>query len=152
DVIIFKDGFVLKGKVRRQIEWHIDPITGVGVPLAKVGGFYVVETDPRRIVFSPSQVQEVLPDTPGQIADLVQMGFKNHRLLKRQPMPKTWELVEETEFNNKWERSVKLFLPEQNPPGHIRMEQRLVWLTPEYARVDYLGYTCNAYYLTSELG
>jgi hypothetical protein len=148
DLIIFKDGFIVQGKVQRQTELIRDPFTGEVFEVARIGGFYTIEADARRIIFPPGQVEDANYTDPHKAVDLVQLGKK--QFLRRENLLIDYEVEGSGEFNSKWERTQEVFLPLRN--ARIKTPQRLVWLTPEYARVDFLNYHCDAYYLTRELG
>src|SRR5262249_1943494 len=57
DIVIFKDGFALNGKVAQGNETIVDPASGQSMHVAK-GAFFVMD-GARRITFSHQQVQAV---------------------------------------------------------------------------------------------
>src|SRR5438477_12138838 len=62
DLVIFKDGFTLQGKIKRESTNFVDSASGVQMKVPKLNGFFMVDDEARRIVFSVRQVQEV-PDS-----------------------------------------------------------------------------------------
>ena len=73
DVIIFKDGFVLNGKVKQGSEVYIDPLTHQPVMISK-GPFYL-DGDARLFSFSYSQIGDVDKNDPANEADLVKVEY-----------------------------------------------------------------------------
>src|SRR3954471_6105385 len=54
DLIFFKDGYAVQGKVQREGTSEYDKTAGEFTFVAK--GFYFVDDGPRRVYFSPTQV------------------------------------------------------------------------------------------------
>src|SRR5688500_5574293 len=57
DVVILKDGFVIQGKVGKEMETIRDPATGQGFAVAKGNGFDFLDDGPRVVIFSSHHKQ-----------------------------------------------------------------------------------------------
>lgn len=145
-LVIFKDGYVLRGEVKRQTTNFIDPASGQQVEVNKLGGFFMVDDVARRIVFSLRQVEEVDEKDVNRDADLVRLTQRIHRLDNFR-LPAQVQFLGTTPFDAKWERDFNVL----GPLGKIKIPQRLTVLSPHYARVDALRYYWTSYYLTREL-
>jgi len=155
DMIFFKDGFALEGRVTREMTQEFDKVGGEMYLIPK--GFYFVNDGPRRIFFSPSQVRLVFPkDAPIE----ERIISKDTRI---QPRPKTMldllEVVNAPKWDDKWNRRFQFRAPNQYwRPGRpktvvINVPQHIGILTPYWARVDSPGdYFWSCAYLTRELG
>src|SRR5437870_10611886 len=73
DLVIFNDGFTLKGKIKRETTNFIDPASGVQMKVPKLNGFFMVDDEARRIVFSVRQVQEVPDQESTRAADPIRL-------------------------------------------------------------------------------
>src|SRR5262245_35889330 len=60
DLVFFKDGVVMQGKVVREKKTILDP--GSGKPVTLSEGFFLLETGARSILFSPAQVERAVDD------------------------------------------------------------------------------------------
>jgi predicted esterase len=143
DMLVFKDGFVLQGKVRQPGVYEMDP-SGQGYWLPQ--GFFTLEAGARRVLFSHAQVQSVDASDPAQQADLIQFENRFTRSSAVAPYPLI-EVVSAEPWKH-WERTEYL----NTSSGKIRLRQRLVLLTPEYARADAVNVLMNSFYPTRELG
>lgn len=144
-LIVFKDGFVLEGTVKREINVYFDPVTKEPVHMPK--GHFVLDDGPRRIWFSPTQaaVVEGKAPPPEEQVQGKEVFWVNGKIL-----PPLLEVLETTELNDKNERQI-IFRTTSDPP--MKLKQQLGWLTPTYARFDAPGrYQWSALYLTRELG
>jgi pimeloyl-ACP methyl ester carboxylesterase len=144
-LVFLKDGFTLRGQVRREGDLIVDPLTGAPLTIQK--GFWMMDDGARRIIFSVRQVEEPESRDLGAGTDLITLGRSPTRLYSSRMEP-IQEVVEATAFNEKWERSVKV----QTEGGTVRETQRLTVLTPYFARVDALRHRWTSGYLTRELG
>src|SRR5438132_12633454 len=59
DLVIFKDGYTLQGKIKRDSEYFVDPASNLQMNIPKLGGFFRVDDEARSIVLSPRQVPGV---------------------------------------------------------------------------------------------
>jgi pimeloyl-ACP methyl ester carboxylesterase len=153
--ILFKDGFSLQGYIIREKKTIIDPASGQPLQLAE--GFFLVDDLARHIIFSPAQIQKVVPDAPFN-PDADALGrVTSIDLSVAKPMPPIRRVVEAGPFDGDWNRTFQYYTTDRP----VTAKQHLAVLSPHYARLDcvprlhgvsiYL-YRWNAYYLTRELG
>src|SRR2546425_5807451 len=50
DVVIFKDGFTLQGKIKREMTNFVDPGSGQQLSMAKLNGFFMIDDEARRVI------------------------------------------------------------------------------------------------------
>jgi hypothetical protein len=145
DVVIFKDGFTLQGKIRRETTNFVDPASGLQMSVAKLNGFFMVDDEARRIYLSHRQVQDANEQDPKRDADLVRMThpFVRDAIYKLPP----GRYISATLWNDKWRRVLTLEIPN----GRREIDQHLTMLTPYFARIDAVRYPWTAFYLTREL-
>lgn len=148
EVIILRDGFLLRGKLLIEGQILRDP-GGREFWIKKLGGFYMVDDGARRIVFSTRQVAEAQTDPPDrepwETFTLKPPLFRTEfspglRMVK----------VEQTE---EWspEAIRKITLVNDLPGAGTRtFEQCVVHLNPHYLRVSARRIRWDAFYLTSE--
>jgi pimeloyl-ACP methyl ester carboxylesterase len=145
-LLVFKDGFILQGKVKRGSEPLVDP-SGARFAVPAPGGFYTIEDGVRTIIFSPSQVQDVLRDDHSRsVKPIVLTGPTPQLVGANLPSPWTIEAVDPWQ---KWARTIRLLTA---PKGLVDVPQRVTLLTPERVRVDAVRVNWIAYYKTRELG
>jgi predicted esterase len=148
DLIVFKDGFVQQGKVRRESVSEWDPVGRDLLIIPK--GFYMLDDGPRRVYFAPSYariVEEKAPPSEERI-----FLKSNARFLltsKNRSMPPILDVLEASPWDQKWEREYTY----QSEIRRIKIPQHLSVLTPSFARVDATArYWWSSFYLTSEWG
>jgi pimeloyl-ACP methyl ester carboxylesterase len=144
DLVIFKDGYTLQGKIKRETTYFVDPASGVQMNVPKLNGFFMIDDEARRIYFSARQIQEVPDREPTREAD-VRLQSKMVRALNLKVPP--WQIVAVTDWNTKWDRVLTI----NTQDGRKRIQQHLSLLTPKVARIDARDYNWTTYYLTSEL-
>src|SRR5262245_33888457 len=71
-LVILKDGFTLRGFVRRQTTVAFDPSAGL-VEMARLNGFFMVEDGCRRVIFSHRQVNDDGVEEKEFNADIVRL-------------------------------------------------------------------------------
>src|SRR5438132_1661409 len=143
-LIFLKDGFVLRGMVKREGRAEFDGGEVVWMPR---GAFYVDDIV-RRIIFSPSQVQEI-DDTPLP----PEAAIKTNRTIIYAPGTKLLPIIaneiDATEWNDRWDRTRTV----RTALGQIKLPTHLAYLSPYFARIDSTSkYRWTGLYLTSELG
>jgi predicted esterase len=143
-LVIFKDGFFLRGKVMQQRDVIFDPEAKVSFSIPKPGGLFWLDDDVRRLLFSPAQVQEVIAEDPTQEKDLVK--FERYKMMGTSRLP-GYEYETASKWDNKWTRVLRV----NTPSGRMEFEQRLAVLTPRFARVHTVKYDWAPCYLTQEL-
>jgi hypothetical protein len=144
-VVIFKDGFSVKGKVVEKRDFITDPYTGASFTVPDSNAFLYVDDLVRRIHFSPAQVQDVLELKPEQLKEemRLQKGFKTRR---GEPMMTGYQIESVSDWNEKWERVVKV----NTPGGRLKMDQRLAEVTPYSIYGVTVGYDWAFFHLTQE--
>jgi pimeloyl-ACP methyl ester carboxylesterase len=143
-MVLFKDGFVQFGDVRKQGSVQVDPYTGESVWMP--AGSFLLDTGPRRVFFSHLRVQAALNQAQAQSEDLkIQNKVSRSAALHIYPLT---HILSCTNWDERWERTFRI----QAPFGKLDIKQRLSILTPEYARVDAIKYAWNPFYLTQEFG
>jgi hypothetical protein len=142
DLVIFKDGFVLRGTIKQDMTHVYEG--GAVIPVRKGAGFKV-DDGARAVVFGGKQVSnsERKPAPAG--ADPLTFEEKILRLDKFQLPPGLYAGM--TPWDAKWDRILKLDSPVQ---GKVSIRQHLSILTPHYARIDARRYAWSPCYLTRE--
>jgi pimeloyl-ACP methyl ester carboxylesterase len=144
DVVIFKDGYTLQGKIKRETTYFVDPASNVQMNVPKLNGFFMVDDEARRIYFSQRQIQDVPDREPPRAADIrLQSPIVRRPFLKVPP----WQIVAVTDWDKKWNRVLTI----NAPGGRRRVQQHLSLLTPKVVRIDARDYNWTIYYLTQEL-
>ncbi|MGE3809114.1 MAG: prolyl oligopeptidase family serine peptidase, partial [Gemmataceae bacterium] len=143
DIIIFKDGFFIHGKVSQDGETVVDNGQAFTVPS---GPFFIIDF-PRRISFSRLQVVEANPKELNR--EPMVLTRTSGRLPQPKPIYPLIDLLGTTPFDDKGERLFRMKMPNGK---EIDIEQRWTVLTPQFVRVEAKRYVWNSYYRTSELG
>jgi predicted esterase len=145
DLVIFKDGFILEGKVKQPGRFEVDP--GSGQPYWQPQGFFLLDTPVRRIYFSHSQVDNVEggESAPDNDPVILQRTIGHFHGKAVSPLV---QILGTTPWNDKWERTLRM----QTTSGPADIKQRVVVLTPQIARVEALNRTWGSTFLTRELG
>jgi predicted esterase len=149
DLVILKDGFVLYGKIRHEKSYFADPISKQVFFTDKLDGFYMVDDNARRVIFSAGQVADATHQDFTRAEDAIRLEKVPH-FRGGTPMPIFWKVDEVTTFDKHWQRHITLDVKTRNHP--LKIGQKLTELTPHHARVDAFEYNWIACYLTSELG
>lgn len=144
DVIIMKDGFVMRGMVHKEKTFIVDKGSGQVFPSDKPTGFFTVDTGARLIIFNSKQVQLVdekdLDLTGGSKYERKIVRFDKWRVPAG-----VYDKI--TPWDSQWDRFITILSSE----GRNKITQHLSVLTPLYARVEARHYNWNAHFLTSEL-
>jgi hypothetical protein len=145
-VLIFKDGFTLVGTIKRETTTTFDADAGQVFSQPKLGGFFFLDDDARRIYYSPKQVLEPEDKDPNRGADLVVLKSAMYRATNFKLPGGLYAGF--TPWDDKWNRIMTL---ESGPNSKLNVEQHLTTLTPHFARVDARRYNWSPFYLTQEL-
>lgn len=148
-IVVFKDGFHLRGRVMEKSDVIFDSASGQSFRVPSAGGFIYLDDHARRLHFSTTQIQEVLKINPSEIKETI--------VLKRSPptsagnsiLP-SWQFEKIDPWNSSWERVVTVFAPETQK--RIYLKQRITTLTPHFMRAMTLYYAWDLCYLTQEVG
>ncbi len=150
-IIVFKDGFSVRGKITRQKDFVVDPATGASFTIPLAGGFYYVDDGVRRIHFSPNQINPngIIDEEPNKNKNLMVLKKQGTSVIGDSILP-GWEFESMSDWNARWERTIRVYV--HHNAGRLNIVQRLTYLTPETARVDTLRFNWIPYYFTKELG
>lgn len=147
-LIVFKDGFSIKGKVVQKRDFITDPVSGQSFVIPKDGSLIHLDDGVRRIHFAPYQVQEAIQSKQGETRkDLIQ-------IVKQQPSRRSnvilpnWVFEKASAWNDKWERTFTI----NTGRGTVEMRQRIILLTPWQAYFMGVEYDMDPQFLTKELG
>src|SRR6478735_8127146 len=149
DVVILKDGFVVQGKVGKEMEAIRDPATGQTFVVPKGNGFDFLDDGARAVIFSShhKQLGEVGKDVQ------VRPEYRAYRNLfkdrkKNYPAPTAWTARKMPEFDAKWRRVIEL-----NVPGGTfeRIEQQVTYLDPYCCFISSPTHLWTLTYRTSEM-
>src|SRR5690348_16965757 len=68
-VVMFKDGFHVRGVVAEKRDFIVDPASGQSFQIPAANGFVYIDDGARRIHFSPNQVAPdgIIPIKPGDV-------------------------------------------------------------------------------------
>src|SRR5262249_49477403 len=106
DIIIMKDGYTLRGTLKRDTTVIIDPESKQPVAMPKETGFFRIDDGARKISFSHLLVQEVSEADRAQQREVEQFQNRFTRLDNfRVP---SGLFAGFTSWNAKWDRTVKL--------------------------------------------
>ena len=155
EMIIFKDGTVLQGKVVRESKTIVDPANGQAFEVNE--GFFMVYDGARTLVFSTAHLDRAIDDKEfAPEKGELRSGVASVRFPGSRPLPPIVEVTDFGQFDKDWNRTFTYTtLNDQT----FSVKQNLTQLTPYFTRLDsavniknniqYLGTTC---YLTKELG
>src|SRR5262245_29168374 len=104
DLLIFKDGFVIPGKVMREKKTLVDPYSGEVVELSE--GFFMIDSGARRIVFSPGQLKEAVEDKDAvALMEITSSAYMDQ--FNARPVPPIREVLDAGTFDKDWNRLFK---------------------------------------------
>src|SRR6266446_3292015 len=115
-IVIFKDGFTLKGTIKEEKEILAE---GGFVGIAnRLGGFRMVDDGARRMYFSHKQVQEVLDKDLEEGKRELHLGWPYTRLDRGFTLPAgRYDGI--TSWNAKWDRTARIKSPNKKTPWAI---------------------------------
>ncbi|HMC89075.1 MAG TPA: hypothetical protein VKI17_05990, partial [Gemmataceae bacterium] len=145
DVMIFKDGFTVEGKVKRESTVLVEGSVIMSVP--KQNSFFLVDDGARRIFFPYRQVQNV----EAKDVNRGQPDLRFDRPLVRvdaRRLP-AGQYLDFGPWNATWDRKIHIQTQRQRKPEVI--DQHLSTLTPHYALIAARWYNWDSYYLLKEL-
>jgi len=141
--IVFKDGFTLTGTFKQEKTLIVDP-GGAAVAVPK--GYILLDDVVRRISFAHSQLDALEQGDEAREAETYRLETRLGRIANP-PLPAWWEVTDTTDFNDRWERVLKM----NSADGKIQVRQRITVLTTHYARLDAVQYSWTNYVLTAEI-
>jgi pimeloyl-ACP methyl ester carboxylesterase len=129
DLIFLKDGYVLQGKVKREVTAELDPVTKEMTLIPK--GFFMLDDGPRRIIFSPSQIRIVEKlEAPSEERVVARKGFL---IFQPQRPPNIDAILEVGPWDLKdWTRDFYFSSPGR---PRIYVKQSMQTLSPYFASV-----------------
>src|SRR5262245_14334359 len=104
-LVLFKDGYSIRGVVKRDTELLFDPASKSSIPIAKTGGFFQLDNGARLIIFSPSQAAEVFDEEAD--TNLIRFSQLIPRT-SRPELPGSWSVLRAAEWDERLERLVSL--------------------------------------------
>jgi pimeloyl-ACP methyl ester carboxylesterase len=149
EVVILKDGFVIQGNVRKERENAGDPISR-STTILKADGFDYVDDGPRIVIFSKHNKQL------GEISKEVKIrpeykaytnSFSGRKSSK--PLPFILSTKESPDFNDKWQRTMKVIVSADNDWELI--EQQITYLDPYCCFIASKTHTWTQAFRTSEM-
>lgn len=145
-LIIFKDGHVIRGKIRQAREYIVDRISGRAFSVPMTGMPYSIETPTSFITFSPSEIHDIVEEQPTPTPQWMYMELYGRK--GGTSMPKEWWIDETGAWDERWERNVRLATPFQK----FIVPQRITHLTPEFVRVRAMTHLWSPFYRIEEFG
>lgn len=139
-LVIMKDGFALKGNVKRE------EIFDGGIKIPKPDGFFMVISGPKATYFSPKQLLKTEDGGPNRAPETLQFNRALTSINRFKLPAGIYDKI--TPWDKNWDRTLTLL----DPNGQRwKIVQRLTKLTPEFARVDAKTYDWTAFFMTSEM-
>lgn len=148
-IVIFKDGFHLRGRVMEKSDVIFDSASGQSFRVPAAGGFIYLDDHARRLHFSTTQIQEVIKINPSELKETITLKRSPPSYAGNAILP-SWQFEKIDPWNSAWERVVTVFAPETQK--RIYLKQRITTLTPYFMRAMTLYYAWDLCYLTQELG
>lgn len=147
-VAVFKDGFLLSGRVKQPTGFIVDKISGQSFSVPLPGALFSLEDTARIVLFSPNQLQDAVKGEDEK-SDHVRIALTPP--LGSGPLPARWTLESTEPWNRFWERTVRINWWKGKQVLENSIDQRLTLLTPTFVRVDAHRFDWTQYHLTSEL-
>ncbi len=146
--VIYKDGYVIKGKVEEQVRDTIyDPASGR--PFIIPSGNFHIDDYVRRIYFPPTNVQEVFQLKPGTVKPPMKI-VRFDKIRQELKIGASFRFDSIPRWDEKGKRIVQVFNTATNRP--IEIEQRIGIISPSYVTVASTDYEWNLVYFTQEFG
>ena len=123
-VVVFKNGWTVRGKVAQKTDMIVDPYSGKSFKVPAEGSSVYIYDNVRRIMFSPTQVQDIIEikEPPKEFMVLHKPGS-----LKRSPMSPNWQVESYSDWStDKWDRVLKF----KTETGRLELVQRITDITP----------------------
>lgn len=147
-IIVFKDGFVVRGDVKQPKDLLLIP-GGGALPIPLAGSHFYIEDPVRRILFSPRQVASngLIKEEPNK--GLMRLKKHGTSIIGDSLLP-GWQFESISDWDKRWERKISVYV--QDRDSRFDIVQRMTLLTPEHCRVDTMRINWIPYYFTKELG
>jgi predicted esterase len=144
--VIFKDGFVLKGRIEEQVREYIyDSNSGQSFSIPS-GDFYL-DDHVRKIRFSPTNVQKVFQLKPGEVKELMQIRrvpvyYQPYAILKE------FQFERFSQWDENGERTIGVY--NFGKDKRLPMTQKIALLTPHHLLAYTKDYQWDLMYFTQE--
>jgi pimeloyl-ACP methyl ester carboxylesterase len=145
-VVIFKDGFYVKGKAVQKKDFITDPYSGATIVIPAGGEYLYVDDEVRRINFSMAQVQDVFDIEPEILKNVLRFKWRDPPRVAAKPVPPGWYFETVDPWNNRAERSIRV----RTAKGKIDLVQRICYMTPSAIFGYSSGYDWGFAYQTRE--
>lgn len=147
-IVIFKDGFDIKGKVEETVRDYIwDKDSGRSFPV--FSGNFFLDDHVRKIQFSPHQVTKVYQPKDGEVKQPVEI--KRYEVYRQDlSLLKEFQLDKIDPWGDDGKR--KVFILNTANKRTIPMTQKVALLTPHHIMVITDTYQWNQMYFTDEFG
>ena len=142
--LIFKDGFVLQGTVRREGKGEFDDGQVIFIP----SGFFFIDDNARRQYFSPSLMQQPATEVKKPVDDVIAATNIPPRAAVSTETIWMDQILEVGPFDDDWNRMLKIRFGVKERT----IQQRVLALTPYYANTVIKNHPWQCFYLTRELG
>jgi pimeloyl-ACP methyl ester carboxylesterase len=143
-ILLFKDGFTIRGRVTQAIELIVDPVSGQAILIPKGGEPFKINDNVRKIIFTPDDVIDVIREPLHSEAGMQIKVAPPHGMKPVQP---GWTIEDPGSWDEIWHRKMALGTPDGRS---FKMEQRITLLSPHAIRVDAIYYLWYCWYKTSE--
>ncbi len=147
-IVIFKDGFAIKGNVNEKVRDYVwDKDSGRSFPI--FSGEFFIDDHVRNIQFSPHQVTKVYQPKDGEVkAPVTVLRYKGYVL--GLPILKEFRVEKFEKWGEDGKRTVKVINSANNRP--IYMKQKVALLTPHHLMAITDTYDWTQMYFTDEFG
>ena len=155
DDLLFKDGFLIKGRMKYESTSFSDSSSGAVITIPALGKPYWLDDGVRMVYFSPGQLQDAIKVEDKEAkADWVKFEKTKPGGSGRYKLPLMWQISKVDDWDEHWQRKLTLELPNlKNPSLHTKTEvkQRITQLTPEILRIDAVDRDWTCCYKTGEV-
>jgi len=143
--IIYKDGFVLKGKVTESVREVIYD-SASGKPFSIPSGNFAVDDYVRNLVFSPTNVQKVMQFKPGEVKPPTQiLRFKS--VFQPREIHAKWEFAGYSSWTDSGEREANY---KANAGQPLKMIQKFGLYSPQFMKAVTFDYAWDLMYFPQE--
>jgi predicted esterase len=143
--IIYKDGFILKGKINEGVREVIYD-SASGRPFSIPSGNFAVDDYVRTLMFSPTNIQKVITFKPGEIKPPMQI-LRIKSVFANREIHKTWECTGFGKWNESGDREVYY---KANKGAPLTMKQKMGLFTPHIIKAVTYDYGWELMYFTQE--
>jgi pimeloyl-ACP methyl ester carboxylesterase len=147
-IVIFKDGFDIKGKVEESVrDWIWDKDSGRSFPV--FSGSFFINDEVRSIQFSPHQVTKVYQPKEGEVKKPMEVK-RVDRYFQDLAILKEFQFEHFEKWGDKGERTVTVL--NTTNQKRIPMKQKIALITPHHMKAITERYVWDQMYFTDEFG